>query len=208
MLSRRQIALTAALLLLPVAAYADIVCALGKQASAYKAGADQRPSADTMQLVKRVNEAYRPMCLPRCPEVAILRNSSAPNLMLSVTTDEAKIVYSPEFFSGVYGKYGESGIVALIAHVYGHAIDEATQQKWLPATWNPELRADAWAGCVLAKTGLAQANLTGGLSALAATPPLSQTSWAPRASAARLGFTHCGGTGAKFDAARAATKAK
>ncbi len=144
----------------------------------------------------------------------MLRNPTAANVMLIVTKDDAKLVYSPQFFAGVYGKYGEGGIIALIAHVYGHAIDEVTPSTWLPANWNPELRADAWAGCVLAKSGvlaktsLPPGGLTSALAAMAMSPPPSQPVWTGRVLAVRLGFMHCGGETATFDAASSATKAK
>lgn len=194
--------------MLPLAASAEIVCALGTGASAYKPSSDERPSPDTMQIVRRVDAAYKPICSPKCPGVAMLRNPTAANVMLIATKDDAKLVYSPQFFAGVYGKYGEGGIIALIAHVYGHAIDESTPSTWLPANWNPELRADAWAGCVLAKSGLPPAGLTSALGAMAIYPPPSQPIWTGRIPAVRLGFTHCGGATATFDAASSGTKAK
>jgi len=198
----------AAVLLLPLAASAEIVCALGAGASTYMTSSDQRPSGDTMQLVRRVNAAFAPFCLPKCPEIAMLRNSTAANVMLIATKEDAKLVYSPPFFAGVYGKYGEGGIIALIAHVYGHAIDEVTQPTWLPASWNPELRADAWAGCALAKSSLPAGGLTEALAALEMYPPPSQTGWSRRIPAVRLGFTHCGGDAAKFDALNRGAKGK
>jgi hypothetical protein len=200
--------LLAAAMLLPLAASAEIVCALGTATSGYQPTADQRPSSDTMQVVRRVDEAYKSICLPKCPGAALLRNSTAPNLMLYVNADGGKMVYSPAFFSGVYGKYGETGIIALIAHVYGHAIDETTQSSWLPANWDPELRADAWAGCVLAKTSLPSSGVTSALGALATYPPLGQTGWSRRVPAVRLGYTHCGGEVAKFDSASSGLKSK
>ncbi len=197
-----------AILLFPLAASAEIVCALGTGTSAYKPSSDERPSADTMQIVRRVDAAYASFCLPKCPQVAMLRNPTAANVMLIATKDDAKLVYSPQFFAGVYGKYGEGGIIALIAHVYGHAIDEVTQSAWLPANWNPELRADAWAGCVLAKTSLSPSGITSALGALAMSPPPSQPDWSRRVPSVRLGFIHCGGEAAKFDSASSGTKAK
>jgi len=164
----------AAMILAPAAAFAGVVCALGSGAAAYKPSTDERPSRDTMQIVRRVDAAYAPFCLPKCREVAMLRNSTAANVMLVVTADEAKLVYSPEFFAGVYSKCGEAAIIALIGHVYGHPIDEVTGSNWIPANWNPELRADGWAGCVLAKTSLTPGGLNSALAVLAMYPPASQ----------------------------------
>jgi hypothetical protein len=203
-----RILAAAVILLLPLAASAEVVCALGTGTSAYKPSSDERPSADTMQIVRRVDAAYKPICSPKCPEVAMLRNPTAANVMLIATKDDAKLVYSPQFFAGVYGKYGEGGIIALIAHVYGHAIDEVTQSTWLPGNWNSELRADAWAGCVLAKTSLPAGGIGSALGAMAMYPPPSQTGWTSRVPAVRLGFVHCGGITATFDAASTGVKAK
>jgi hypothetical protein len=161
-----------------------------------------------MQIVRRVDSAFASICLPRCPEVAMLRNPTAANVMLIATKDDAKLVYSPQFFAGVYGKYGEAGVVALIAHVYGHAMDEATQPTWLPGNWNPELRADAWAGCALAKTSLPANGVSSALAAMAMSPPPSQPVWTSRVPAVRAGFVHCGGEAVKFDAAASGTKTK
>ena len=201
--------LVAAAMLLPIGASAEVVCALGKATSTYQPTADQRPTPDTMQIVRRVDEAYKSICLPRCPGAAMLRNDTAPNLMLYVNADGGKMVYSPAFFAGVYGKYGEGGIIALVAHVYGHAIDEVTQSTWLPANWSPELRADAWAGCVLAKTGLPPSGVTSALGALAMYPPPGQAGFSSRrVTAVRLGYAHCGGEAAKIDSASAGLKGK
>src|SRR5690242_8762311 len=117
----------AVMLLVPLLASAEVLCVLGTATSTYQASADQRPTPDTMQVVRRVDEAYKSICLPKCPAAALVRNASAPNLMLSANADGGKIVYSPAFFAGVYGRFGEGGIIALVAHVYGHAIDEVTQ---------------------------------------------------------------------------------
>jgi hypothetical protein len=192
--------------MLPVAALAEVICALGAGASAYNPASDDRPSADTMQIVRRMDKAYESTCLPRCPQIAMFRNPTAANLMLVATKDDAKLVYSPQFFSGVYGKFGESGLFALIAHVYGHAIDETTQSTWIPTSWNPELRADAWTGCAVAKGSLPSSGIASALGALAASPPPSQSNWSPRLSAVRLGFTHCGGQATTFDSASKGTK--
>lgn len=205
------LAAAAALALLPEAAYAEVLCALGSNASAYNQSADQRPSADTMQVVKRVDSAFLPFCLPHCPEAAMLRNDTAPNLMLTVNQDGGKLVYAPQFFASVYSKFGESALIALIGHVYGHAIDEAASTAWMPASWTAELHADAWSGCALAKASLAPTALQPALAALAAYPPQASQgklpSWAQRAAAARAGFLHCGGDAAKFDAAAKQVKA-
>src|ERR1700677_5205454 len=138
--------------LLPFGASAEVLCARGSGASSYDANADQRPSADAMQLAGRMNAALSPTCSPKCPQIAIYRNATAPNAMLVVTADQAKFVYAPRFFTAVYDKYGDGAIVAIIAHEYGHALAETLPTSWMKSDWTEELREDAWNGCELAKS--------------------------------------------------------
>jgi hypothetical protein len=186
-------------------ATAEIICALGAGASSYDANADERPTGDAMQLAGRMNAALSPTCQPKCPQIAIYRNATAPNAMLVVTADQAKFVYAPQFFTAVYDKYGDGAIIAIIAHEYGHALSETLPAPWMNNNWNPELRADAWAGCALAKSDLSLNDLTEALAAVAKYPPSAragaQPSWTQRLPALRLGYLHCGGGAAKFDSA-------
>ena len=200
--------ISAALLLfgaLCLGAGAEIICALGSGASAYDPNADERPSGDAMQLAGRMNAALSPNCLPKCPQIAIYRNPTAPNAMLVVTADQAKFVYAPQFFTAVYDKYGDGAIIAIIAHEYGHALAETVPAPWMNNNWNPELRADAWAGCALGKTELSLNDLAEALTAVSKYPPVlhagAQPSLVQRLPALRLGYIHCGGDSAKFDRA-------
>ncbi len=88
--------------LLAFSASAEVMCALGSGAASYDAKADQRPTADAMQLAGRMNAALSPTCSPKCPQIAIFRNATAANAMLVVTADQAKFVYAPQFFAAVY----------------------------------------------------------------------------------------------------------
>jgi hypothetical protein len=191
--------------LLPFGASAEVVCALGSGASSYDANADQRPTGDAMQLAGRMNAALSPTCSPKCPQIAIFRNPTAPNAMLVVTADQAKFVYAPQFFTSVYDKYGDGAIIAIIAHEYGHALDEVYPASWMKSGWTPELRADAWAGCALAKSDLSSNDLAEALTAVAKYPPSAHAgaspSWAMRLPALLLGYVHCGGDGSKFGTA-------
>src|ERR1700733_3266649 len=151
--------------LLPFGASAEVICALGSGASSYDAKADQRPSGDAMQLAGRMNAALSPTCSPECPQIAIYRNATAANAMLVVTADQAKFVYAPQFFTAVYDRYGDGAIIAIIAHEYGHALDEVHPASWMKSDWSPELRADAWAGCALAKSDLSTNDVAAALTA-------------------------------------------
>ena len=66
-------------LLLAFGANAEVICALGPGASSYDAKSDQRPTTDAMQLAARMNRALSPACSPKCPQIAILRNATAPD---------------------------------------------------------------------------------------------------------------------------------
>jgi hypothetical protein len=185
--------------LLPWCAAAEVVCALGPSAASYNASADQRPSPDAMKLVSRVNAALAPACLPNCPAIAVFRNATAPKAMLILANGDARIVYEPQFFSMLYDKYGDGAIIAIIAHEFGHALAETVPAAWMKANWTAELRADAWAGCALAKSGLSAPGVKDALTALSKYPPPAQPGWPLRLPAVRLGFTHCGGEASQFD---------
>jgi hypothetical protein len=138
---------------LPAPLKAEIVCALGP-AFSYKPAADQRPTSDPVQLANRVNAAVTTICGYQCPTMALLRNATAPHAMLINDAGQAKLVYSPQFFGDAYGTFGDDGIVAVIAHEVRHALDATMGATWIRKSWTPELRADAWAGCLLARLGL------------------------------------------------------
>jgi hypothetical protein len=195
--------LLAAFVFLPFTASAQIVCALGPGASAYKPAADQRPSGDAIELAGRVNAALKTICAANCPETVLFRNTTAPNLMLVAVAGQAKLVYAPHFFSAAYDAYGDGAILGIIAHELGHALDDTMGAVWVKSDWPAELRADAWAGCTLARIDLSAGDLQASLSALAKYPPSSAPGWKQRLPGLRTGFTQCGGTGSKFDAARA-----
>ena len=164
--------------------------------SAYKSSADQRPSADAMELTGRVNSAVKTVCVSSCTEVVVYRNVTAPNLMLMADAGRAKIVYAPQVFDGVYERYGDPGIVALLAHALGHALDDSIGAAWIDKSWTPELRADAWAGCILARDNLTSPDVRAALAALAEFPSPSHPNWNLRLPAIRSGYAHCGGTAA------------
>jgi hypothetical protein len=186
--------------LLAFGARAEVLCALGTGAASYDANKDERPTGDAMQLAGRMNAALSPTCSPKCPQIAIYRNATAPNAMLVVSADQAKFVYAPQFFTAVYDKYGDGAIIAIIAHEYGHALNEVYPASWMNSSWTPELRADAWAGCALAKSDLSSNELAEALAAVSKYPPSTgvPSAWTARLAALRLGYIHCGGDASKF----------
>jgi hypothetical protein len=132
--------------------------------------------------------------------MGIFRNATASNVMLMTEAGQGKMVYSPVFLSAAYDSFGDDGIIAVLAHEVGHAIDATMEAPWIKKTWTPELRADAWAGCLLATLKPAAADVQSSLSALAKYPSPSHPRWTLRLPALRTGYTQCGGTGATFDA--------
>lgn len=176
---------------------AEVLCALGSGAASYNPSRDERPSADVMELAKRVNAAFAFVCSPKCPEIAVFRNTTAANVMLVLTDDQAKIVYAPQFFSAIYDAGSDGAIIAAMAHEYGHALVETYPAPWMKNNWTVELRADAWAGCALAKSGIAEKSANEALLAISKYPPAlspgSPVPWSARLPAFRLGYTHCGG---------------
>jgi hypothetical protein len=155
-----------------------------------------------MLLANKVNAAVKTLCGSQCPTMAILRNPTAPNVILIADAGQGKLVYSPQFFGAAYDSFGDDGIVAVIAHEVGHAMDATMGAAWIKKSWTPELRADAWAGCLLARLNPAPSSLQPSFAALAKYPSPSHPAWNLRLPALRAGYIQCGGTASKFDARR------
>ena len=171
----------------------QIVCTLGLETTPYNAYSDQRPTPDALELAGKVNQALVSSCRPNCPTIAMFRNTTAPNAILLKSPGQAKFVYKPEFFTAVYESSGDAGILAMIAHEVGHAIDGASPTSWIKREWSPELRADAWAGCALGRMNLSARALQAGLSTLAKYPSPSHPNWETRLPVIQTGYTQCGG---------------
>jgi hypothetical protein len=184
-------------LLMPFLQPAEVICTLGPATSSYNAYSDQRPTGDAMQLAGRVNTALVGYCRPNCPTVALFRNPSAPNAMVIKAGGQTKIVYKPEFLTSVYDTAGDGGILAILAHQVGHAIDAGARPAWMKSDWTPELRADAWAGCAFAKMNLSKNAVRSAVKTLENHPSASNANWTMRLSALRLGYAQCGGDAGK-----------
>jgi hypothetical protein len=180
------------LLLLLSAAGDQILCSLGSGGTPYNAYSDERPTPDAMELAGKVNVGLGSICRPNCPTMSFFRNASAPNVMLIAGSGgQAKIVYKPEFFTSVYEVYGDGGVLALLAHEVGHAIDANGTAKWIKPTWSPELRADAWAGCALTRVKLTARELRAAYNALEKYPSPSHPAWAARLPVIEAGYMEC-----------------
>ncbi len=181
------------LLSLLLAADPEVICRLGPPDPPYSAYSDQSSSPDALELAGKVNAALAPFCRPKCPRISMFRNSTALNLMLLGSPEQLKLVYKPAFFTAVYEGSGDSGVLAVLAHEVGHAIDGVAPAAWMKSTWSSELRADAWAGCAFAKMNLASRPLQNGLATLARYPSPTHPDWNTRLRVIQLGYTQCGG---------------
>jgi hypothetical protein len=188
--------------LLPMPPADQILCSLGSPGTKYNAYSDQRPTPDAMELAVQVNGALRSVCQPNCPTIAMFRNASAPNVMLVVTGERARIIYEPGFFTTVYETYGDGAILAILAHEVGHAIDTHRMPQWVKTSWSPELRADAWAGCALARMNLTVRQLQAGLTALSKYPSPAHPDWLIRIPILQAGYMQCGGNVSRFEDGR------
>jgi hypothetical protein len=171
----------------------EIICSLGSDSSSYNAYEDQRPTGDAMELVRRASATLTPVCSPNCATITVFRNTSAPNAILTLEFGRLKLAYAPQFFTGLSEKYGDGAIIAIIAHMLGHAMDATIGARWIKNSWTPELRAEAWAGCALAKANLKATEMESALAALSANPPASRPKWSQRLTALRQGYAQCGG---------------
>jgi hypothetical protein len=173
-----------------------IICALGPGTATYKPASDERPTRDAMELAGRLNAAAKSICGSHCPAVALFRNPTVGGVMFIANGDQARLSYAPAFFASVHDAAGDAGVFALMAHELGHGLDDVMGAAWVSNTWTPELRADAWAGCVFAKSGTTGSELAAALATLAKYPAAADPSWKIRLPVIRTGYTGCGGDGA------------
>jgi hypothetical protein len=125
----------------------------------------------------------------------LFANATTPNA--ATVTDGAgnsKIAYSPSFVSSVQKTYGPIATLGLIAHGLGHHLEvTGNRPTWMKASWDSELRADAWAGCAMAKAELTPSRLQAVLVALSTYPSARHPAWAERRPAITEGYKQCGG---------------
>lgn len=179
------------------------VCALGQGGAQYKRTLDQNAGQNVVVLIQSVGAAFSDVCAPKCPAVTVFANSTAPNALTFTAAGQTRIVYAPSFFRLLSERYGEGAPVGIAAHQYGHIIDAVSLGSWMNTDWTPELRADAWAGCALAKLKVSGLRLRQGLTAMARYPSTAHIIWASRLPALRTGYNRCGGQVSEFDTAAA-----
>ena len=177
--------------LLPSRAQAQVLCTLGP-ATPYDSLADMPATAAAQGELKKVKSL---ICPKGCGKVFLFANPTAPNAAtVNDGSGASKIAYSPSFMNGLKTTYGPIATMAILAHGLGHHL-EATGNRpaWMKAAWDSELRADAWAGCAMAKAELTPSRLQAALLALSTYPSARHPAWAARRSVITEGYTQCGG---------------
>jgi hypothetical protein len=178
--------------LLPVSAHAQVLCALGPAQQPYDSMADMPASAAALAEVKKLKSL---LCPKGCGKVFLFANATTPNT--ATVTDgrgASKIAYSPGFVSSAQATYGPIATFGIFAHDLGHHL-EATGNKtaWMKESWDGELRADAWAGCAMAKAELTPSRLQAVLLTLSVYPSARHPDWSARRAVITEGYKQCGG---------------
>jgi hypothetical protein len=178
--------------LLPLRAQAQVLCTLGPATSPYDPMADMPAGAGPQADLKKVKAL---LCPKGCGKVLLFANATAPNA--ATVTDGAgtsKISYSPAFAGSVQKAFGPIATFAVVAHGVGHHLDATgNRPDWMNQAWDSELRADAWAGCAMAKAELTPSRLQAVLLALSTYPSTHHPAWSARRPVITEGYTHCGG---------------
>jgi hypothetical protein len=170
------------------------VCSLGyyNNDNGYNPGLDSVPTPHALSIARRVAEV---LCGGVC-SVSLRQNPTAGNaLTLVLPNGQAKVVYQPQFMQQIEQAYGESAAFGILAHETGHVIDGRRKVSWMLDSWSQELRADAWAGCALARAGLSISETRAALRAIAQYPSPSHPAWDRRLPALEVGYSQCGGRG-------------
>ena len=168
------------------------VCILGSRPSAYRPNLDQNATASAAEMTRRIGEAFKATCAPKCPTVGVFSNATARDAMVFTSQGGTKIVYAPTFWTAASTRYGDDALIGLIAHEYGHVIDSVSVGTWMMVAWSPESRADAWAGCALANLKLNQRSLGAALTGMARYPSKLAPDWNARLGPLRAGYGRCG----------------
>jgi len=183
--------LSIAAMLLSSRAQAQVLCALGP-VTPYDPMADMPPSAGAKADLTKITSL---LCSKGCGKVLLFANATTPNT--ATVTDGAgvsKISYSPSFASSVRSNFGPIAMFGIFAHDLGHHLDATgVKATWMKDTWDSELRADAWAGCAMAKADMTPSRLQAVLLAMSTYPSPHHPAWDARRPVITEGFTKCGG---------------
>ena len=177
-------------------AQAQVMCSLGAGFGQpqYNPYLDQADAPDS-RAARELAEIYRALCSPiGCGSVLLVHNPTVPNASATIIgPGQTKIGYQPAFMNRIALQYGGGATFGILAHEFGHHIDFHTTPPWMNTSWSRELKADAWAGCALARTGVSTGYLENALVAIGQYPSASHPAWPQRLPAVRHGFVSCGG---------------
>jgi hypothetical protein len=133
-----------------VCAALGVTTALTATASAAGAAPTRLEALLSRQLAD-VQSRLESFCASRCDRVLLEASRETSAAMLEpIDSGASWILYNERFFRHVVGKYGRGAAYAILAHEYGHHVDEPRGAS----AWTQELRADAVAGCALARGGV------------------------------------------------------
>jgi hypothetical protein len=174
-----------------------VMCVLGATTVGYEPLLDQAAPPGASKDVKRLMAA---LCPKGCGQVGVFRNPTSPSaITVTVGSRASKVAYKGAFLEAAERTYGAGAALGILAHEVGHHVDaNAPAADWMVPRWGTELRADAWAGCALAKINGKIGGKTGdvkaAIQALATYPSPSHPAWTERAVVLQKGYRSCGGT--------------
>ena len=186
------VSLLSTVALLSARAQAEVLCTLGTAATPYESMADMPAGAAPQADLKKLKSL---LCPKGCGKLFLFANPTTPNM--ATVTDGAgasKIAYSPGFVKSVQTNYGPAATLGIFAHDLGHHL-EATGNRpaWMQSSWDSEARADAWAGCAMAKAELKPSGLQAVLLVLSEYPSAKHPAWSARRPVITEGYKACGG---------------
>jgi hypothetical protein len=186
------VSLLSTVALLSARAQAQVLCTLGTATTPYESMADMPAGTAPQADLKKLKSL---LCPKGCGKLFLFANPTTPNT--ATVTDGAgasKIAYSPGFVKSVQTNYGPAGTLGIFAHDLGHHL-EATGNRpaWMQSSWDSEARADAWAGCAMAKAELKPSALQAVLLVLSEYPSAKHPAWSARRPVITEGYKACGG---------------
>jgi hypothetical protein len=175
----------------PCASAQMTLCSLG-DGGEYDPSLDQEGTDYAFNIAGKVANA---LCGGHC-NVQLKQNRNVGNaLTIALPTGQARVVYNPDFLWDVEKKIGRGAVFGIFAHEVGHVADTRQNVSWMLDSWSKELRADAWAGCALARGGLSTDEMRLALLAISKYPSESHPDWSLRIPALEAGYSACGGAG-------------
>ena len=172
-------------------AYGQVMCSLGPGQSMYNPYFDQLPTRHAANELTRISKL---LCPRGCGSYMLVSNDTVPNAMAqAIGWGQTKISYASGFMNQIAEQHGLGATFGIMAHEFGHHIDFHTTPPWMNNSWSRELKADAWAGCALARAAVGTEQIQNALQAIAAYPSPSHPGWPQRNQAVQTGFVNCGG---------------